>query len=423
MSGTRIDLDATRDQQGFDRAKIVIQDGDKVEESGPSKVEIRVDEQKSEKRTSATIVNEEGGIPTSMLSARGAPPSSTRLVANAVKEAISENFKSARKSSARRSNGESPSERMKREGVLASDSQKRNRDEKTSRPRLPKNDNNKPPEPSDKEKSGKQKTTEAADEAIDMMPQTDAEKHNYWKTRMQILKSKFPDVTIPKNVSDLDWSEIRKIYYVEMDRVSITKNVEMYKMAMVVMFFVLEYAGTTYLKIDVKGFSVHSMRSLHRYERLLIELGEKNYSSFADNWPVEFRLGGMVLVSAVIYCIAKYIFKLTGQDMSDDFFDLFNNLGTASVEADLPPGVGMDAAMDGAKGAEGGGAGLGGMLSGLMGALGGQGGGGLGALFANMMGGGGAQPAATTASQPAGEDGNRIRPPTYRKKKKAVPDK
>jgi hypothetical protein len=287
---------------------------------------------------------------------------------------------------------------------------------------LPKNDNNRPPEPSDKEKSGKKKDGEDSDGEIDMMPQTEAEKHNYWKTRMQILKSKFPDVTIPKTVNDLDWSEIRKIYYVEMDRVSITKNVEMYKMAMIVMFFVLEYAGTNYLKIDVKGFSVHSMRSLHRYERLLIELGEKNYSSFADNWPVEFRLGGMVLVSAIIYCIAKYIFKLTGQDMSDDFFDLFNNLGSATVEADLPPGVGMDAQMDGAKTTEGG-QGLGGMLSGLMGALGGQGGGGLGALFANMMGGGGAQPAAAASSQPAGEDGNRIRPPTYRKKKKAVPDK
>uniref|UniRef100_A0A6C0CFT1 Uncharacterized protein n=1 Tax=viral metagenome TaxID=1070528 RepID=A0A6C0CFT1_9ZZZZ len=407
MSGTRIDLDATRNRQDFEKAKIVIQDGDKTDEprapsstrdSGSAKVEILAGEQKRGSGT-AIIVNEEGGIPNTMLSATGAPPSSTRLIADAIKESI----KSARKSSTR----------VVKEFVPPSDEHRL--------PRLPRNENNKPPEPSANEKSGKEKVVEEEGE-IDMMPKTDAEKHNYWKTRMQILKSKFPDVTIPKNCGDLNWSELRKIYYVEMDRVSITKNVEMYKMAMVVMFFVLEYAGTTYLKIDVKGFSVHSMRSLHRYERLLIELGEKNYSSFADNWPVEFRLGGMVLVSAVIYCIAKYIFKLTGQDMSDDFFDLFQNLGTASVEADLPPGVGMDAAMEGAKGADGGAQGLGGMLSGLMGALGGQGGGGLGNIFASMMGGGGGQ-AAAPSNQPPAKEGSRIRPPTYRKKKKTTPDK
>lgn len=419
MSGTRIDLDATRDQQGFDRAKIVIQDeetADKTNEPSPpsqtrasssAKISILTDETGGERRPGpehATIVNEEAGVPTSVLSATGAPPSSTRLIADAIRETIRKTNSSSRNRS------ETPSARMTREGVLPSGDR--------GRSRLPQNENNKPPDPSNKrsDKPAPKEGTGEENEDIDMMPKTEAEKHNYWKTRMQILKSKFPDVTIPKGANDISWGELRKIYYIELDRVSITKNVEMYKMAMVVMFFVLEYAGTTYLKIDVKGFAVHSMRSLHRYERLLIELGEKNYSSFADNWPVEFRLGGMVLVSAVIYCIAKYIFKLTGQDMSDDFFDLFNNLGNASVEADLPPGVGMDAPMEGTKG-EGG---LGGILNGLMGALGGGGGGGLGGILSGLMGGmGGTRSASAAATQPAAEEGSRIRPPTYRKKKKA----
>jgi hypothetical protein len=212
----------------------------------------------------------------------------------------------------------------------------------------------------------------------------------------------------------------------EMDRVSITKNVEMYKMVMIILFFVLEYVGTNFLKVDVKGFAVHSMRSMYRYERLLIELGEKNYSSFADNWPVELRLGGMVLVSAIIYCIAKYIFKLTGQDMSDDFFELFNNLGNATVEADLPAGVGMDTPGPGAEGGNNqGGGGLMGMLSGLMGNLGGGnggGGGGLADILGGLMGGGNQKPQQPQGAAKEGEevdaDGNRIKPPTFRRKKR-----
>lgn len=257
------------------------------------------------------------------------------------------------------------------------------------------------------------------EEEFDMMPQTPAEKHMFWKTKLQTLKMRFPDTTIPRQVADLSWEEIRKIYYIQLDRVSIDKNVNSYKMIMIVMFFITELVVAKLLKVDITGFTVHSIRSMHRYERLLIELGEKNYSSFGENWPVELRLFAMVIVNAIIFVIAKSVFKLTNSDMSEEFYRLFENLGNETVQVDVNTAVGMDAPPpDGNEG------GLMGMLGGILGGLGGGGNGGnggLGDILGSVLEGlGGSQSAPASMQKPKeGKDGDeRIKRPKYRRKKK-----
>ncbi|MFS8159191.1 MAG: hypothetical protein ACMG6E_03075, partial [Candidatus Roizmanbacteria bacterium] len=273
--------------------------------------------------------------------------------------------------------------------------------------------------------------------AADMMPKTDAEKLLYWKTKLQILKKSFRDVTIPKNNEDLAWRELRKMYYIERDRVSINKNVDSYKLIMIVLFFIFEWVGSKFLKINISGFAVHSIKSLHRYDRLLVELGEKSYGGFGENWPVEIRLGGLVLVNAIIFCIAKYVFKYTGQDSSDAFYEIFSNLGNESIE--IPEGAGLDAPNPNDKTAADGGNtnGIMGLLSGLLGSMGGgnTGGGGGGGMdmISSLLGAftGGIGKTGTAPKKSGGsdkgkeeegpEEGSRIRKPKYRRKSKAKP--
>ena len=432
MSGTKIDLDAAREKSGFLKAKIVVKDIDnngvttpkQEEPSVPPIIEETLDEAMSrpvrQNSSSKAIISSDskpairGSSKKSDTVSMEPPRSSTKVIANAIKEAIASSRKSERSSQPKISQAKT---RDKPEQSSKS----------TKKPRLPENDKNKPVEPEHSAKfmeDIKEAEEEMNEDDIDMMPKTDSEKHLYWKTRLQILKTRFNDVTIPKNVAEVSWQELRKMYYIEMDRVSISKNVDSYKMIMIISFFVLEYIGHKYLKIDITGFSVHSMRTMYRYERLLIELGEKDYSSFAENWPVEARLFGMVFVNAIIFCIAKYLFKATGQDMSDDFFNMFQSMGNQSVEGELGPGAGMDTPGPNKDG--GGSGGLMGMLTGLLGAFGGGsgGGGGLGGLGALFSGLGGGNKPAAAAPKPGTEDtvdegdGNRVKPPTYRKKKK-----
>ena len=40
--------------------------------------------------------------------------------------------------------------------------------------------------------------------------------------------------------------------------------------------------------------------SMDRYDRLLIELGEKNYSTYGSSWPVEIRILLLALFNAAL---------------------------------------------------------------------------------------------------------------------------
>ena len=256
-------------------------------------------------------------------------------------------------------------------------------------------------------------------EEIDMMPRTDAEKHLYWKTKLQILKTSYKDVTIPSNAADLAWRELRKMYYIERDRVSIGKNVTSYMLVMIVMFFIVEMVGSKF-KLNITGFTVHSIKSMHRYQRLLIELGEKEYAGFGEDWPVEVRLAGLVLVNAVIFCIAKYVFSWTKQDKSEEFFQLFSQMGNMTVDDEIAPNAGLDTPAPGG----GGGGGIGDILGSVLGGLGGGGGGGgLGSLLGGLFGGGapgGTAPrtAPAASGDPPAEGESRIPKPKRARRRK-----
>ena len=421
MSGVKIDLDAAREQNAFVKTSIVIQE---------EKITPQVITEETLEEAVAKPVKEGSGAKVAIITEQQqeAPPksannSSSRAIADAIKEAVNSSRKNEAekaRSSTRAASSRRPTTRLGDDTVPSNPYAERLPGFKNSadRPKIP---DVEPPEKKAEIPELDPNRPDAAREEIDMMPKTEGELRQFWLSRIQIIKTRFHDVVIPRKAGEMTWQELRKIYYIELDRVSIGKNVDSYKTILAVMFIICEGVGAKFLKIDCTGFFAHSSRSMHRYDNLLIELGEKNYSSFGENWPVEARLGIMVLVNFVIFCIAKYLFKLTNQDMSDNFFDMFQNMGNANVESDLGLGAGMDApGPTSAAGGDPNAGGLGGILSGLMGALGGKGGG-LGDILGGLMGnmGGTPKPGATNAAKPTEDaEGGRVPPPKYRRKKK-----
>jgi len=409
MSGVKIDLDAAREETSFAKAKIVIQDESTatptVMPSAPAPV---VEESFEDALNRPAPKSSVKAVISDTKPERIEEPkkSSTRMIADAIREVVNSSRKSATKSSTR----PTPTARIGDSEYM----------QRMPGMNLPSDQRPKPPDapPPEKVESARldPNRPDAGPDEIDMMPKTDDELRTFWITRIQTIKLRFPDVIIPRNAATMSWQELRKVYYMELDRCSITKNVDSIKMIMIVMFFIAEGIVSNIFKIDCVGFAAHSMRSMHRYDRLLIELGEKSYSAFGENWPIEFRLAGMVMLNMVIYCLAKFIFKKTGQDMSDNFFEMFQSLGNQTVETDMKPGTGMDT--PGPGGNQGNGGGLGGMLSGLLGALGGGAGGGLDGILNMFTGGGQKPPPGTPTDVPTDPDGNRVKPPSYRRKKK-----
>jgi hypothetical protein len=76
---------------------------------------------------------------------------------------------------------------------------------------------------------------------------------------------------------------------------------------------------TQFLSIDLSGFTIQQTKLMGKYNRLLIELGERPYNSIGANLPVEIRLIGFILLQAGIFYLGKVISSKFGSTVSDLF--------------------------------------------------------------------------------------------------------
>ena len=64
------------------------------------------------------------------------------------------------------------------------------------------------------------------------------------------------------------------------------------------------------------------------YEKLLIEIGEKQYTP-KSNWPVELRLLGLIIINAAFFVAGRLAFKASGLDILGQL----NNSASAGVQS------------------------------------------------------------------------------------------
>ena len=65
----------------------------------------------------------------------------------------------------------------------------------------------------------------------------------------------------------------------------------------------------------MQGFTQQQIISMHSYEKLLIELGEKSYVPSGSSWPVELRLLFMIIMNAAFFVVSKMMMKKTGANL------------------------------------------------------------------------------------------------------------
>jgi hypothetical protein len=80
------------------------------------------------------------------------------------------------------------------------------------------------------------------------------------------------------------------------------------------------------MKLDMSGFTINQMHSMQRYERMLREIGEADWSSIGVQLPVMVRLPFFMVINAGIFIVAKWIFKKTGKDYTSQFYKLYGQL-------------------------------------------------------------------------------------------------
>ena len=153
--------------------------------------------------------------------------------------------------------------------------------------------------------------------------------------KFMVLRRQYPNVEMPEFTEHSDINTMRRIYEQVIRRVSLDSSVDNYKQYLVGGFMVLEWVSTNWMGIDLSGFTQHQTKMMNRYERLLIELGEKNYSSMGSRFPVEVRLIFLIIFNAGLFYVQKMIF--TGGEGGTAILNaLFGGMGGATQQQEAP---------------------------------------------------------------------------------------
>ena len=142
------------------------------------------------------------------------------------------------------------------------------------------------------------------------------ERANY-RLKFDIIHRTYPRYPVP-TFEDHDPLEFIAGEYDEyVRRIHIDNNVDQYRVYLVVLFLGIELFGTKVLGMDFSNYTMNQMSIMSRYERLLIELGEKNQSSDGSRWPVEIRILLLALFNAVVFIIVKVLSNNLGPDIAN----------------------------------------------------------------------------------------------------------
>ena len=193
-----------------------------------------------------------------------------------------------------------------------------------------------PPKLSDLEKKGvipNKRTIPNIGLGVDEDVEDDEDAKRELLFKFSLLKKSYnTKLEIPEFTIHSSYKRMVEVYENTLRHLSLESSVEQYKNILIGGFMVCEYVFGVWLSLDMAGYTQAQILNISQYERLLIELGSKNYTPEAQNWPVEFRLVGMIILNAVIFVVSKLILKKTGNNIMNMMNNNIRNQYTQSFE-------------------------------------------------------------------------------------------
>jgi len=137
--------------------------------------------------------------------------------------------------------------------------------------------------------------------------------------KFMVLRRSYPNVEIQEFTEHSDLGTMKRVYDQIIRRVSLDSSVETYKQYLVGGFMVMEFMSVNWFGIDLQGFTQQQMKLSNNYDRLLLELGEKNYTPKGSRFPVEIRIVFMIMTNAALFYVQKSVFSGSGSDLFTQF--------------------------------------------------------------------------------------------------------
>ncbi len=130
--------------------------------------------------------------------------------------------------------------------------------------------------------------------------------------RFKILRDGYPNGDIPTFSEYTDSKTLKQIYDDTVRRIRFNDTLHNYRDYLRYGFMATEWILGGWFGFEMTGFTMEQMVNMNKYDKLLVELGEKNYSDGPSNFPVELRLLGIVLFNAVVFLVGKKITRTMG---------------------------------------------------------------------------------------------------------------
>lgn len=151
--------------------------------------------------------------------------------------------------------------------------------------------------------------------------------------RFDLLKKNYPNLDVPDVSVYSDYRTMKHTYDGLLKSASFDANVSSLKQYMVYGFHAIEFTLGRYFGFDMDGFARSEVASLQKYNRTLLELGEKSYLEETTHIPVEIRLFGMMAMQAVLFIAMRTMMNKSG---ANNLMDMYNAAMAVSGDAQHP---------------------------------------------------------------------------------------
>ena len=158
--------------------------------------------------------------------------------------------------------------------------------------------------------------------------------------RFRILRKQYKkNINLPTFTEFTPLETIKNQYKQIIREMALDDNVDTYRTYLFGSWLAIEFVCTQWVGIDLSGFTKYQALMLHKYDKLLIELGEKSRGAWGANLPVEVRLIGLVLFQAAVFYLIKVVAGKFGCSVAD-LFSIFMGQPPSSPDASPNSGGG-----------------------------------------------------------------------------------
>jgi hypothetical protein len=153
--------------------------------------------------------------------------------------------------------------------------------------------------------------------------------------KYQILQKSWQEYKFPNMDEKLVQSNPQIVidtYRISVERIQIDMDVNQYKIALIIMFLVIEVVSVKLLGLNAGGYTLSQIKAMNRYEKLLIEIGEKKMMIGGDSWPPEVRILFIGLFNCGLFILMKYLSSVLGPELVGYISPIVNGLFSGALD-------------------------------------------------------------------------------------------